>query len=339
MKRFLLTTLCGLVAGVCQAQVTSPIVGFLTLHLQPGTNFIGFALLPGLELQTSFTIAAGNRQQIFLQGDHLALTDDQFSAGPRPTHAVEIVSAGTGEGFTSVITATLATGRQLNLAEPVPAGVADGATLKIWRLWTLGEVFGMENQAGLTGAEDAGGADLVLLPNGDAFDRYFYCTGGALGQGWRREGAGTADQADVPVLLGSGASLFARSAKSVILTGQVKPGRTLVQLRTGHNYVANLCPVNADGENASTEGRTLANSGLATGLQGAPVSEQADLVLLWNGSGYDAYFHSTGGPLDSGWRKVGAGTTDQSGVALPDGAFVILRRGDPLTLAIDQGNF
>ncbi len=339
MKRFLLTALCGLLAGASPAQVTSPIVGFLTLHLQPGTNFIGFALLPGLELQTTFTIAAGNRQQIFLQGDHLTLTDDQFSVGARPTHAVEIVSAGTGEGFTSIITATVATGRQLSLAEAVPAGVADGATLKVWRLWTLGEVFGAENQAGLTGAETAGEADLVLLPNGDAFDRYFYCTGGALGQGWRRDGGGTTDQADVPVLLGGGAALFARSAKSVILTGQVKPGRTRVQLGTGHNYVANLCPVNAAGENASSEGRTLGNSGLAAGLQGAAVSEQADLVLLWNGSGYDAYFHSTGGPLDSGWRKVGAGGVDQAGVALPDGAFVILRRGAPLTLALDQGNF
>lgn len=340
MKRFLLTLLCGLVATASPAQVTSPIVGFLTLHLQPGTNFIGFALLPGLELQTTFTIASGNRQQIFLQGEHLTLQDDQFSSGPRPSHAVEIVSAGTGEGFTSVITATLATGRQLNLAESVPAGVTDGATLKIWRLWTLGEVFGAENQAGLTGAEVAGDADLVLLPNGDAgFDRYFYSTGGPLGQGWRREGGGTADQADIPVLLGGGAALFARSAKSVVLTGQVKPGRTRVQLRTGHNYVANLCPVSAIGESASSEGRTLANSGLASGLQGAAVSEQADLVLLWNGAGYDAYFHSTGGPLESGWRKIGAGKTDQAGVALPDGAFVILRRGAPLTLALDQGNF
>lgn len=339
MKRFLLTMLCGLLAGTSPAQVTSPIVGFLNLHLQEGTNFIGFALLPGLDLQTTFTIAAGNRQQIFLQGDHLTLTDDQFSAGARPTHAVEIITAGTGEGFSSVITATLATGRQLTLAEAVPAGVADGATLKVWRLWTLGEVFGASNEAGLTAAETAGGADLVLLPNGDGFDRYFYSTGGALGQGWRREGAGSADQADVPVLLSAGAALFARSAKSVILTGQVKPGRSRVQLRTGHNYVANLCPVSAAGENASSEGRTLGNSGLAAGLQGATVSEQADLVLLWNGGGYEAYFHSTGGPLEAGWRKVGAGKADQAGVALPDGAFVILRRGAPLTLALDQGDF
>ncbi len=339
MKRLLLSLLCGLIASVGPAQVTSPIVGFLTLHLQPGTNFMGFALQPGLELQTPFTIASGDRQQVFLQGDLLTVADDQFSAGPRPTHAIEIITPGTGEGFTSVITATVASGRQLSLAEAVPAGVANGAVLKIWRLWTLGEVFGANNQAGLTGAESAGEADLVLLPNGDGFDRYFYCTGGALGQGWRLDGAGSTPQADVPVRLGAGAALFVRSAKSVVLTGQVKSGRTRVQLRTGHNYVANLCPVIASGENASTEGRTLANSGLAAGLQGATVSEQADLVLLWNGTGYDAYFHSTGGPLDSGWRKVGAGAVDQAGVALPDGAFVILRRGAPVTLALNQGNF
>ncbi len=339
MKRLLLTALCALFTGAGAAQVTSPIVGFLTLHLQAGTNFIGFALQPGLELQASFTISASDRTQIFLAGDHLTLEDDQFSTGAQPTHLVEIVTAGAGEGFTSVITATAATGRQLSLAEPVPAGVADGARLKVWRLWTLGEVFGADNQAGLTGAESAGEADLVLLPNGAGFDSYFYCTGGAFGQGWRREGAGTTDQADVPVLLGGGGALFARSAKSVILTGMVKPGPTRVTLRTGNNYVTNLCPVNASGENASSEGRTLGNSGLATGLQSGIAAEKADLVLLWNGSGYDAYFHASGGPLGNGWRKAGAGTTDQADVALPDGAFVILRRGAPLTLALDQGGF
>jgi uncharacterized protein (TIGR02597 family) len=339
MKRFLLTLLCGLLTVACPAQVTSPIVGFLTLHLQEGTNFLGFALLPGLELQTAFTVAAGNRQQIFLQGNGLVLIDDQFNSGPLPSHAIEIITAGPGQGFTSVITGTLATGLQLNLAEAVPAEVADGATLKVWRLWTLASVFGTDNEAGLTGAESPGSADLVLLPNGEGFDRYFFSTGGALGRGWRREGAGTTDQAQAPLPLTGGVALFARSAKAVVLTGQVKPGHSRVQLQTGHNYVANLCPVNAAGANASAKGRTLENSGLAAGLQGATASEQADLVLLWNGGGYDAYFHSTGGALESGWRKIGAGKTDQAGVALPDGAYVILRRGAPTPLVLHQGDF
>jgi hypothetical protein len=336
MNPFLLTLLCGLLVSAASAQMASPVVGFLTLHLQPGTNFIGFALQPAMERQTTFTFPSSDRHQIQLQG---ALTDPAFGAGPRPTHAVEVVSAGAGEGFSSVIIDIQADGNRLTLAEPVPAEVPNGAPLKIWRLWTLSEMFGTENQAGLTGAEAAGGADLVLLPNGEGFDTYFYCTGGKLGQGWRREGAGPTDQADVPIPFGGGLALFARSAKSVILAGQVKPGRTQIQLRTGHNYVANLCPVHAAGDNASSEGRTLANSGLAAGLQGAAVSEQADLVLLWTGSGYDAYFHATSGPLASGWRKIGAGTAAQAQVPLPDGAFVILRRGPPLTLTLDQGNF
>ena len=62
MKRFLLTVWCGLLACACPAQVTSPIVGFLTLQLQPGTNFIGFALLPGIEMQAPFTISGTDRR-------------------------------------------------------------------------------------------------------------------------------------------------------------------------------------------------------------------------------------------------------------------------------------
>jgi hypothetical protein len=65
----------------------------------------------------------------------------------------------------------------------------------------------------------------------------------------------------------------------------------------------------------------------------------ADLVLLWNGRGYDQYYYSTGGLAGAGWRKVGAGNQNQETVPLPDGAFVILRRGSPVTLTLNQGGF
>ncbi len=326
--------------GFAVAQVTSPIVGCLTLPLQEGSNFVGFALLPTMEMQARFDISAGNRGIVFLQGGPgFALANGQFSPGPLATHAVEIVSPGAGQGFVSIVTATLAAGNQLTLEKAVPAGVSNGATLRIWRLWTLGQVFGADNSAGLTGGATPDAADLILLPKGEEFDRYFYSTGGAQGTGWRQVGGGAADQADVPVFVNEGVILFARGQKTITITGQIKPGSTQVHLQTGNNYVANLCPVNAGGAHASSEGRTLGNSGLTGGLAGGAASSLADVVLFWNGTGYDQYFHSTGGLLGAGWRKVGAGKQDQSGTALPDGAFIILRRGAPVTVTLTQGSF
>lgn len=339
--RILLSLLfCGSLAAQ-QPQVTTPVVGFLTLQLQAGNNFLGFALLPAMEVQGAFNISAGDRTHIFLQGaPQLALTNDQFNTGPKPTHVIEIVSAGAAQGFTSVITDTIATGNEIVLESAIPAGVVDGAQLKVWRLWTLAEAFGATNSAGLTGGTTADTADIILLPkSGGGYDQYFYSTGGVQGAGWRMVDGGTTAQDNVPVQFTGGAAIRARSAKSIIITGQVKPGNTQVQLQTGRNIVVNLCPVNAAGTTPSSEGRTLGNSGLQAGIAGAAASALADLVLLADGAGYTQYYYSTGGLLGTGWRKVGSGQADQAGVALPDGAFIILRRGAPTSLVLNQGSF
>lgn len=341
MKKFLMTLLFGVIAATpsfSPAQVTSPIVGYTKLHLVEGTNFIGFALLPLMEMQTSFNISAEDRRVIFLQGS-VSVADGEFSPGPLATHVVEVVSEGAGQGFLSVVTATQAAGNRLTLEQAVPAGVSNGASLKVWRLWTLADVFGAENSAGLTAGTSPEEADLILLPNGSDFDRYFYSSGGAQGIGWRQVGGGTVNQGDVPVFPTEGMAIRSLTAKTVQLIGQVKPGATKVQLQTGHNYVANLCPVSAAGPEPSALGRTLGNSGLVGGLTGGAASSLADLVLFWNGAGYDQYYLSTGGLAGSGWRKVGAGRQDQTNVPLPDGAYIILRRGAPVTITLNQGGF
>jgi hypothetical protein len=117
-------------------------------------------------------------------------------------------------------------------------------------------------------------------------------------------------------------------------------------LETGNNFVANLCPVNAGGTSPSSEGRTLSNSGLytanpSTGLLGASNSNAADLVLLWNGTGYDQFYYSTGGFAGTGWRQVGSNplSADKAGTAIPDGAYIVLRRGAPVMVSLNQGAF
>ena len=337
MKRllFFVSSCLLVVSAMAQTLVTTPVVGFLTLNLSQGTNFMGFALQPSMDLQGLINIDTV-RTRVFLQGSpQVSLTDDQFNPG----YIVEIVSEGAGLGFTSVIVDTVSTGNEIVLSQPVPEGVADGATVKIWKLWTLAEVFGADNSAGLTASTTPADSDLIQVPNGSGFDEYFYSTGGAQGTGWRQVGQGTTDQASTPLKFGGGFAIFARSAKSVVLVGQVKPGKTVVDLQTGNNFVANLCPVNAGGDTPSSEGRTLANSGLQAGLTGGVTSNQADLVMLWNGQGYSQYYYSTGGLVGAGWRRVGGGATDQASVALPDGAYIIHRRGAPVSFQLNQGNF
>jgi hypothetical protein len=43
--------------------------------------------------------------------------------------------------------------------------------------------------------------------------------------------------------------------------------------------------------------------------------------------------------VGTGWRRIGAGSTDQGAVPMPDGAFVIQRRGAPTEVVLNQGNY
>jgi hypothetical protein len=116
-----------------------------------------------------------------------------------------------------------------------------------------------------------------------------------------------------------------------------------VVLETGNNFLANLCPVNAGGANPSAFGRTLGNSnlynGTANGLTGGTSLNSADVVLIQNGSGFDQFYYSTGGFAGVGWRQVGQGATNMASRPLPDGSFIVFRRGAPTTVSLTQPSF
>ncbi|MBL9145902.1 MAG: TIGR02597 family protein [Verrucomicrobiaceae bacterium] len=342
MKKLALITALAATSVVSSfGQVTTKAVGFVTLNLQTGNNFVGFSLQPSAAFSGAFTVSATDRSHIFLT--NATVTDDQFN-GAAGTYVMEVTTAGTNEGLNTVITDTIATGAEVVLQDALPAGVADGSTLTIWKLRTIADAFGATNSAGLT-AGTASTADLIMLPNGaGGFDQYFYSNGGFTGTGWRKVGAGTANQANVAFYYSDGFLIAAKSAKSITITGEVKSGKTSIVLETGNNLLANLCPVNAGGTSPSTEGRTLGNSGLytgnpSTGILGNTTAATADQVMIWNGTGYNQYYYSTGGFTGVGWRLVGGGNTDRATVALPDGCYLVLRRGAPVTVQLAQGAF
>jgi len=306
---------------------TSPVSGYLKLPLQPGIQFLGFALQSERVLQTDVGVDAGNRSRVQLTRGGLNLSNDQFNG-----LVFELVSPESEQGWQASVLDTIGSSKELILSRALPVAVGNEAKVRLWRPWTLGTLFGAANEAGLTAGAGVSDADLILIPDGSGgYVTCFYANGGALGEGWRKEGAGNADQQNVTVPLPGGVAIRARSAKTLLMVGELKPGKTQIALPTGRSLMANLSPVAND--------LTLGNCGLEGQLTAAPQMENADLVLLWNGEGYEPYFMSSGGILGAGWRLGGSGSADQSAVPLPDGAFLIERRGSPVAITLNQGGF
>ncbi len=345
LVKIILQTLFGLLAtaAVATAQTVSisEPSGYTTLSLPAGAStFVGLNLVPPTTYAGTFDVVATDttRRTITLTNAGTRLVDNQYNVVP---HFVEITTPGSRQGMNTVITGTATSGNRVIVQDALPQDVS-GGTVTIRRLWTLSTVFGANNQAGLTGAISSNSADLIRVPNRAAgYDQYFYSTGGFTGVGWRQIGAGTANKANVPLYFSEGFFIFNRGAtKSVTLPGTIKTGPTQVLIETGNNYLANLCPVQS---NVTSQGRTLGNSGLyngtTNGLTGATSAENADLVLVPNGAGYIQYFYSTGGFTGIGWRKIGAGSTDQSSTPLAEGCFIVYRKGAPVMVQLTQGSF
>lgn len=329
-------------AALAQTTVISEPSGYTTLNLPAGANtFVGVNLVPPTAYAGTFDVASSDatRRTITLTAAGTVLVDNQFTTAP---HFIEITTAGAHQGMNTMITGTYASSNSVVVQDSLPADIVNGGTVTIRRLWTLSTLFGAANQGGLTGAISSNSADLVRVPNADAgYDQYFYSTGGFTGVGWRQIGAGSANKAGVPLYFSDGFCIFNRgNAKSVTLSGSIKAGPTQVLIETGNNYLANLCPVQSD---VTSQGRTLGNSGLyngtTNGLTGASSSENADLVLVPNGAGYIQYFYSTGGFAGVGWRKIGAGTSDQTSTPLPEGCFIVYRKGSSVMVKLTQGSF
>jgi hypothetical protein len=319
-------------ASLAQQAVNSAPLGFLTLQLQQGSNHVGFSLQPLAVMDALADVGAPDRTRVFLR-EPAEITNQQFGAG---THVLEFLVPGSAEGFHSLILNSLQAGNEIRLAESVPSGVANGSKVRVWKLWTLADVFGAGGQAGLAGGATPEEADLVMLPSGSEFLRYYYSTGGDQGTGWRQVGT-SGDKGGVVIPFAAGFMIHTTGERSLALMGQVKTGKTRVTLQTGRNYLANLCPVAGTEESLPAHGRTLGNSGLEAFLTAGRVSALADLVLFWDGSGYQQYYYSSGGPMGVGWRRVGGAGVDQAATPIPAGGFAIQRRGAPISILMSSG--
>ena len=318
-----------------QTTATTDPVGFITLNVAGtgGTTPAAFTFSSlGLTNSITYQGATNTVTTNSLTVTAGPWTANQFNAnGTNPTYFVEIItpagagSQAPGAGTTYDILSNTAT--TITLMQNLAAGVVDGAQFKVRAHWTLGSVFGANNESGLGGGNSTG-ADRILRWTGSGYDIFYYQTSGIGGVGWRKSGA--------PTVNASGTTLYPEDALiinrfqstpvSVVLMGAVKTGQTSVPVIAGNNFVGNVYAAPM----------TLASCGIytgvsATGLAGGN-SSGADQILLWNqtlssgAGGYDIYYYQTSGIGGTGWRKSGAPTIDVSTTAIPVGQSIIINR-------------
>lgn len=241
--------------------------------------------------------------------------DGQFDGADGP-YVLEITS-GPAIGTTYDIVSTSAQGKSIRVAQPFAPGAASGLTFEIRKHWTLASIFGPANEASLMAGTEAT-ADRILLWNGTSNDQYYYQTNSS-GGGWRKVGNQTLNQANVVIYPEDGVTVQRRQsgARTTYLAGAVKTWKTSIPVLPGTNVLGNVYAAPM----------TLASSGLYTGQTSTGLSSgtqnNADQVLLWNGTKYDSYFYKS----NAGWRKIGS-NSNASGTVIPAGAAVtILRKG------------
>jgi hypothetical protein len=252
-------------------------------------------------------------------------TTDQF-AGANGPHFVEITSVNgsttaTGVGTTYGIVSN--TNTTLTLASNLASGITSPVAYKIRKHWTISSVFGPSNSAGLQGGT-AVTADLVQLWNGTTLDSYYFQT--TPSTGWRKVGDPATDMGGTIIPFYSAIVIVRQQSANLVfvLNGTVKTGQTAIPIVVGDNYVGNVYPANL----------TLVNSNLytgstATGLAGGDAAT-ADQVRIWNGTIFDVYYFQTTGVGGTGWRKVGAPSTDAGNTVIAESSgFVINRRSSP----------
>jgi hypothetical protein len=164
-------------------------------------------------------------------------------------------------------------------------------------------VFGENSESGLNGGSSISEADevSVLNPVTQTFSTYYFKTGGFGGTGWRSATDAVTDASGTTLYPDQGVLIVRKVSGniSLILTGTVKTGPTIVPVGANINMLANIYPAGT---------LTVANSGLyvgndSLGLAGGETASSADEVRIFDGETFHDLFYKTGGFGGTGWRN------------------------------------
>ncbi len=313
-------------------------VGFITLNIggtngtPPGTtsklSFLGLGMTQLVIKPGRITSAATNE----LVDANASWSDDQFN-GANGSHFIEITS-GTFAGTIDDIVDTVGASKKLYTANNLVSLGLQNVTNRTYRIrkhWTIGSVFGPNNEVGLGAGGSAATADNILVPRvGGGFTTYYYkntATPPGTGIGWRVSTNASADASGVALYPDDGVIIRRKlgSNVSVKLLGAVKLGQTIIPVETGNSFKGDVYPANL----------TLGTSGLYTGdpntgLAGSGSAATADNILIPKvAGGFDTYyFKNTITPpgTGTGWRISTNASWDVSSTPIPLGTAIVIQR-------------
>lgn len=311
-----LTMLAITSSSVCAQDNMLPIsrtTGVLTQKLLRGKSTL--LALPNVKILTSGTVTAVSGSDFMLAATPLV---GSLAAGPK---AIKITSrvnqqAGSTNAYGAAAKITGSTGETVTAALPTAPNVGD--EFVIYQLNTIASVFGATNSFGLTAAASPASADVLYLTNEGSLVGYFYHS---VAGKWRLVSTPDGlDQNDIVIEPTAGVMITRRNTGAaeifVRLSGEALPGRQVAKLGgSGFSIINNpfLVPT------------TLAESGLASSLNGGTGPGTADVLYLEHDGELAGYFYKTGGAGGTGWRALGDGSTDQGLVALNPGKAFLLK--------------
>lgn len=312
---------------VSDGTLTSDPVGFTKLRIAGRTgsqtvaySYLGVNMVSPASYQGTVT-SKGAGSIVDAQADW---TDNQFN-GANGEFYLEIVS-GPMAGLTADIVGTTAATKTLTTDEDLSSVLTGGEKFKIRKHRSIGDVFGKNNEAGLRANTAVSSSDEVRIfnPVTQAFLTYYYNSGSI---GWRSSTNAVSDASDTKLYADQGVCIARKITGdlTLVVTGAVKTGPTVIPIGTNSNLTANVYPAGT---------LTLGNSGLytgnaATGLAAAGKLSNADEVQIWSGSSFRRYFYKNSGSGGIGWRISSNLRTDASSTQIPAGSsiYVIRRKG------------
>ncbi|MGE9294517.1 MAG: TIGR02597 family protein [Puniceicoccales bacterium] len=196
---------------------------------------------------------------------------------------------------------------------------------------TIADVFGADNEAGLTGGNSFSSSDLVYVYINGNFEMFYYqeWPEELNNNGWRQISDFETSMDDICVDPDLGLIVYIRNAGTtvnLVTAGDVKTGTARTAFTTGLNPINMKFPV----------GMTLGSSGLYNGdsenpvLQGGMSFSTADLVyvLIPGESRFEMYYYQEWPEElnNNGWRQISDFETSMDNVEIPSGAMIIVYR-------------
>jgi hypothetical protein len=300
-----------------QTAFTTP-VGYHTETVSQGFNVIGVNLVDAPLVSSALSAAPAGA----------VLTDanvnfvDALAAGS--LYSIEFAG-----GAWSTITEFSA--NSVTTASALAVGANESYIVR--KVRTLGDYFGADNSAGFK-AGDANTADILWIPNGEAFEKAYYAVADpflGIAAGWALVGK-AGDQANFGIPFTKGLIVQKQDAGDLDLTftGHVKLTPTIVTADAPFTYLSRIYPA----------GATLGNSGLGDAVTQGDANTASNIWLPTGPGVFQKGYFAAADPflgITAGWQLVGE-AGDKATAPLTSG-YIVQRNSAAFTVTLTPPDF